>query len=300
MRLLKTIHKGCNEGIAEPHCSHIVRFSLSTCASHATLMSMLGSAFLFAQQNADDNLTDKPFNICVLWPVDEHTKRKSENAESMYDALIYFLQSMSAPKNGVVISIYHIDTLGHMNEQWLHGNFWHFEKQWSPQDEYITVHKHEPLMSRHRISGTVQYENLYMPIIEDLANSYGWDIKEIDYTMTMKDIVETMTHSNYHFAYLGGTWFLSAMIGIPSLCWHHNHRVFTNKRKWVDIDEKIHEVDVQNNSWGVTCTGNAWIKQYSFEHERVLSHPNYNQLWIEDKADIYKAFEDMEKRLSYQ
>ena len=80
MRLLKTIYKGCNEGIAEPHCSHIVRFSLSTCASHATLMSMLGSAFLFAQQNADDNLTDKPFNICVLWPVDEHTKRKPENA----------------------------------------------------------------------------------------------------------------------------------------------------------------------------------------------------------------------------
>ena len=90
------------------------------------------------------------------------------------------------------------------------------------------------------------------------------------------------------------------MIGIPSLCWHHNHRVFTNKRKWVDIDGEVHEVDVQNNSWGVTCTGNAWIKQYSFEHERVLSHPNYNQLWIEDKADIYKAFENMEKNLSYQ
>ena len=161
LRHCKTIHKGCDSGIAEPHCSHIVRFSLSTCASHATLMSMLVSAFLFAQQNADDNLTDKPFNICILFPVDEYTKRKQENAESMYDTLIYFLENMSTPKNGVVISIYHIDTLGHMNEQWLHGNFWHFEKQWSPQDEYVTVHKHEPLMSRHRINGTVQYENLY-------------------------------------------------------------------------------------------------------------------------------------------
>lgn len=296
---LRTIYKGCpaaDNGIARPHASHIVRLCRHTIYSHATLMSQLGRAFLHAQQNYDDKISWEPQRICVLIAVWPDEKRKEENAESVFDTLVYFIENMKNPTNGAIVSIYYCDNMfGDISEEWVHGNFWPFQKQWDPQNQYITIHKCEPFMSKRRKDKTLTHEETVLPIIENLAHDYGLSIKPIDYTMTAKEIVETMTYSNYHFSYQGGTWFMASMIGIPSLAWHDQDIVYEAEVNWHDVNYNKIKEKIQFNSWGLMTSGPGWIKQYCFDNKRVISRPNRNQKFISDIPDVYEAFEGMIK-----
>lgn len=292
---LKTIYKGCtpNGEKADPSKSYIIRFTWHDAHSHATLMSMLSPAFLHAQQNADENVSVDPFHISILWPLDPHVKRKKENKESAYDALVWFIENMLDPKNGAIVSIYRcLKQNVHQGEQWRHSQIWPLKQRWSPQKQYISVHKTEPEMSTSRISKVKDQESFYLPYIKFYANKYGYDIKYVDYTLTVQEIVDIMVQSDWHFCYSGATMYTAAMIGIPTLAWHHLYDVDSNWWKWRDYDDwrKVNETLVQETPWGKMSTHPGKIKQYIFENERVETRPLTGNRHIENEEDIQTAF----------
>lgn len=295
---LKTIYKGCEpNGVkAIPSRSHVVRFCSHTMHSHATIMSLLSPAFLDAQQQYDEKFSDEPFHISILWPKHLDKKRKEENADTAYETVLYFVENMMAPRNGAIISIYHAHELKPWNTtQWRHSQIWPFEKQWDPQNEYITIHKVEPLMSPSRIKKVTRHEKRILPRIESEAEKYGFDIKYIDYTMPTKEIVETMTKSNYHFCYSGATMYTAAMIGIPSLSWHNYPQITNEVQEIRNLNNEIERHLVQVGTWGVMSNHNGKIRQYDFDNKCVNNFPNQNQRHLENDWDVDIAFIRMMK-----
>lgn len=297
---LKTIYKGCApDGTkADPAKSYIVRFTQHDAHSHATLMSMLSPPFLHAQQNADENITDQPSHISILWPFTTDFKRKPSNQDSAYDALVYFVENMLDPKNGAIVSIYHAPDMNYwQGEQWRHSQIWPFKQQWNPKGKYITIQKAEANMSKLRINKVLDQQNLCLPIIRIYAKKCGYEIKYIDYTLTTKEFVDIMISSDYHFTYSGASMYTAAMIGIPCLAWHHLEPVESEIQEWRDYDnqEIIHSEPIQQTPWGNMSTHNGKIKQYNFEKKRVETYPLRNNRHIEGLLDILKVFREMIK-----
>lgn len=292
---LKTIYKGCTpDGAkADPSKSYIIRFTWDDAHSHATLMSMLSPAFLHAQQNADECVSNNPFHISIIWPFETYIKRKIENKETAYDALVWFVENMLDPKNGAIVSIYRCSKqIAHQGEQWRHSQIWPLKQQWSPQRQYISVHKAESGMSKRRIDKVKHQESVYLPLIEFYANKYGYEIKYVDYTLTVQEIVDVMVQSDWHFCYSGATMYTAAMIGIPTLAWHELDNVENNLQKWRDYDDsqKVNYTLVQETPWGLMSTNPGKIKQYIFENERVETRPLTGNRHIETKEDILNTF----------
>jgi len=295
---LKTIYKGCaSDGtIADPNRSHVVRFCYHTSHSHATIMSLLSPAFLDAQQQYDERVSDKPFHITILWPHKLTLKRKPENKDTAYEAMLYFVENMMAPKNGAIISIYNTPSAKPwQTTQWRHSQIWPFERQWDPQGNYVTVHKAEPLMSKSRIDKVIMKQELILPKIEKLAEKYGYDIKYIDYTLTTKEIVDTITESEYHFCYSGATYYTAAMIGIPALAWHHWDEIRNDQLDVRNINNVVETHSVQRATWGAMSSHNGKIRQYDFERKCVNTFPNQTQRHIEYNWELENAFIGMIK-----
>ena len=296
---LKTIYKGCaNDGtITDPSKSFVVRLSNHDANSHATLMSMLSPAFLQAQQLADENVSNDPFHITVLFHKGPHEKRKEENKESIYETLIWFLENFLDPANGAIISVYRAhDSRYWQGNPWIHNKVWPFKRRWNPQGSHVSVHLAEPLMSKARKDLTQLHERIVMPLIEKLSKKLDYEIKYVDYTCTTEEIVGIMETSDYHFTYNGATMYTAAMIGIPCLAWHHEKNIRSVIRQWRDYDDmnKINEALVQEKSpWGIMATQNGKIQQYNFEKQRVESYPLYNNRLIEANRDVLEAFKGM-------
>ena len=290
---LETIYKNCDEsGIkTDPARSHLVRFCDHTSHSHATIMSLLSPAFLNAQQLADENVSNEPYHITVLWTISQHLKRKPENAETAYEAILYFIKNLKAPKNGAVISIYRAkDAYSVQTTQWRHSQIWPFEKQWEPQGDYVTVHQAERLMSKSRINQVKTSEEKILPLIEKCAQNYGFEIKYINYTLTIKEIVDTMRLSNYHFCYSGATYYTAAMIGIPALAWHDMDTVVTEEHPIRNRDGILQMHKVQRNTWGAMSSNIGKIRQYDWKNDCVITEPNQTQRHIEYNQEIEAAF----------
>lgn len=293
---LKTIYKGCTpDGTkADPSRSDVVRLCRHSAHSHATLSATICPAFLNAQQIADEKINDKPYHISILWTVPIEEKRKPENAETGYETMLYFIENFMTPTNGVVVSIYHCHSAyPHHTTQYKHSQYWPFEKQWSPKNEYITIHKAEPLMSQTRIKGVKESQMVMLPLIENNAIRYGYDIKYIDYTMTTKEIIETMTYSDYHFCYSGATYYTACMIGIPALAWHHHNLnvIRYNEHKYTRIDKVDRFVPISSiETLGRMSVNPAHIRQYDFEKQRVDSFPMERQKHMVQIQEIEEAF----------
>ena len=292
---LKTIYKGCepNGEKADPSKSYIIRFTWHDAHAHATLMSMLSPAFLHAQQNADESVSVDPFHISILWPYELNTKRKTENKETAYEALVWFIENMLDPKNGAIVSIYRCPNQNaHQGEQWRHSQIWPLKQRWSPKKEYISVHRVEPTMSKNRIKEVKRQESIYLPIVESYAKMFGYDIKYIDYTFTVQEIVDIIAQSDWHFSYSGGTMYTAAMIGIPTLAWHELSEVLTEWREWRDYDDeqKTHRIVIQETPWGNMSTRSDKIKQFVFKNERVETRPLTGNRYIQMEKDIEFAF----------
>lgn len=293
---LETIYKGCApDGTkTDPSRSDIVRLCHHTAHSHATLMAMLSPAFLNAQQIADEKVSNKPYHISIIWTLSLHEKRKHENAETAYDTLKYFLNHMMTPTNGVIISIYHAkEGLPHLTSIYKHAQIWPFEKQWNPQGTYVSVHKHEPLMSKNRIKGVQEHEKLCLPIIEQCAEKYGYDIKYVDYTLTTQEIVDIMTSADQHFCYSGATYYTACMIGVPALAWHHYKKfeINWNELSYTDIDPEKKTALIRSvQTLGTMSTNAAHIRQYDFKNKCVNVHPYVNQQHIMRLGEIEEAF----------
>ena len=295
---LQTIYKGCAAtGIkTNPSQSDIVRFCTHTSNSHATIMSLLSQAFLNAQQVADEGVSDQPYHITVLWTISRHFKRKPENAETAYEALLYFINNLKAPKNGVIVSIYKVpNAYSTQSTQWRHSQIWPFEKQWDPQGNYITVHKAERLMSTSRRDKVIEAEERILPIVEKCADKYGFEIKYIDYTLTTQEIVDTMRLSNYHFCYSGATYYTAAMIGIPALAWHSFKEVPIEIHEVRNNEGIIEEHQVQRATWGSMSSPIGKIRQYDWEKDCVVTKPNQDQRHIVDEIEVIKTFMRMAK-----
>lgn len=297
---LKTIYKGCadNGEKADPNKSYIIRFTWHDSHSHATLMSMLSPAFLHAQQNSEENISTEPFHITILWPHRKGLKRKQENKETAYDAMVWFVENMMDPTNGAIVSIYFSPEMNaHQGEQWRHSQIWPLKQRWNPKGEYISIHMTEPEMSTSRINEVLRQEKMYLPYVKSLSKQYAYDIKYVDYTLTVKEIVDIMVQSDWHFCYSGATMYTAAMIGIPTLSWHHLPKVDKSMRQWRDYNDpsKVNWEYVQETPWGKMSTHPGKIKQYFFEKQRVETRPLMNNRHIETKRDIEEAFMRMIK-----
>lgn len=296
---LKTIYKGCaNDGtITDPSKSFVVRLSNHDANSHATLMSMLSPAFLQAQQLADENVSNDPFHITILFHKDTNQKRKEENKETIYETLIWFLENFLDPANGAIVSVYRAhDSRFWQGNPWTHNKFWPLKRRWNPQDSHVSVHLAEPLMSVSRKAYTLKHEKEVMPIIKRLSEKLGYEIKYVDYTCTTEEIVSVMETSDYHFAYNGATMYTAAMIGIPCLAWHHHGGITYETDDWRDYNnlEIIHTAILQKESpWGKMSTSPGKIQQYNFEKQRVEVYPLYNNKLIETNTDIIEAFREI-------
>ena len=296
---LKSIYKGCADDgtITDPSKSFVVRLSNHDANSHATLMSMLSPAFLQAQQLSDENISNDPFHITILFHKDMAEKRKPENKETIYETLIWFIENFLDPANGAIVSIYRAhDSRYWQGNPWAHNQIWPLKRRWKPQGSHVSVQLTEPLMSKRRKFATEQHEKTVMPVIKSMAEQLGYDIKYVDYTLPTEEIVSIMETSDYHFTYNGATMYTAAMIGIPCLAWHHESEIIYDIGEWRDYDDinKKHKAAVQvNTPWGNMSTANHKIQQYNFEKQRVESHPLYNNRLIASTNDVFEAFKEM-------
>lgn len=294
MNHLHTFYMGtADTGIrTDPARSHVIRMCKHTAHSYATLMSMLSPPFFEAQRNADEGITNEPYHITILWPLKLHDKRKEENSQTSFEIFKYYLSLFKAPRNGAIVSIYHCRNMpAQLGEQWRHSQIWPFARQWDPQGTHVTVHRVEPNMSSARKMPTLLHEDWCLKEVKRFSKAFGYEIRYVDYTQPIESIIDNMTTAEYHFSYLGATWFTAAQIGIPSLAWHNHQYVPTFPRKYRDIDNNLHEEFVQQNAWGSMSTHNGKIRYYDHALQRVINKPNQQQLLINSEKDIMKAFE---------
>jgi len=289
---LKTIYSGCtNDGTtASPNRSHIVRFCHHTTNAHCTIMSLLSPAFLTAQMLADEGVSSSPFHICVIITIDVDFKRKQENIETAYESVLWFIENMMPPKNGVVISIYHTQKARPwIGTPWTQKEVWPLKQQWDPQGEYITIHKVEPMMSKDRKPKVEEQQDKYLPILVDKATKCGYNIKYIDYKMRTSEIVEAISKSDYHFSYEGGTFYTAAMTGTPAYCWHSQDEVINVDGPWRNLNDEVERAIIQQTAVGQIGSNHSKIRQYDFINECVVAHPLFNLLYLENETDIDKA-----------
>jgi len=290
---IETIYLGCKDDgtIAEPDKSHIVRFCWNTSHAHATIMSLLSNALCTAQTLADEKITDQPYRISILWPLDLSFKRKPENSESAYQILNWWIKHMMPPTNGAIISIYKTN---HQRPwfatPWRIGEFWPMEKQWKPKGQYITIHKVERLMSRFRKPLTEDLENKLEPVILEYASKIGYDVKYIDYSMTMDDIYHTLLGSDHHFSYCGGTYYFTATLNVPTTSWGTLDSIPEMKYNCYDINGNERHVKTQSYQWGKLSLNPANIRQYDHGNKCIVLKPAEYQKVICNKDELIDVF----------
>lgn len=252
MKLAETFYIGCdNDGsVAEIGTHPTIRWDRFAVYSFNDIRCTLSLAFANTQILYQEGVLNKPTKYAMLLPM-INQKRKSENKETFYETISWIVDNMLPPKHGIIITFYFYDSLYpqlmNMPSQDKTA-IWPLKEQWIGDGNYITVHKFESITDKKRKdrSKDGQYD-----LILDIENLSSYNVKYIDYTMRVEDMVDIMKHSKKHFTYDGATWHLAAMLNIPTIVYGLQKFDTYNKGYWDSEQDIKHEINLRETPFHI-------------------------------------------------
>lgn len=298
MELVNTFHFG-HEGseIAVPDKSHVVRFCLATCYSHATIIAQLSSAFNKAQLLHQDGFIDKPYHVSVLFPFPLDYKKKEADSETVFERIIWYINTMRIPDSGMTVSVYHCpEMVKHVTEAWSVNQFWPMRRQNKPKGEYITIQRMEYALGGNKKEWTFEHPPKYTKKVEEWADKLGIDIKYVDYTMPYQEMYEILLGSDAHFTYCGSTYYFAGTIGLKTYGLAPFFHKQVDMESYYDYDsgERI-PIEVTKSYWGNLGTNKARIIQFDQERGVVLNKPPLYLKQIFDFPELYTELNKLER-----
>ncbi len=232
MQHYKTLYKNCKSDIiCDPSKSEIVRYSDIDLHSYATLITLIGSAFMKAELYSFEKALSEPYHISVIVSPRAFEKYKAADADTSLERLEWLIRNMASPSCGAIVSIFINDNLlKHLDSPYCFNTLWHLETPWQGENSnYVTLQPHSEIdhnngMSPHRIKIKESVEQ-----IREILSKTDLDIIEMDYTTPIESVASLLLGSKAHFSYVGSTGYMSALIRTPTLYFGKNYSTQTIK-----------------------------------------------------------------------
>lgn len=287
----ETLYIGCDSSIdkTEINQSYVIRFCVGTAHATCTVLNLINQAFYRAQLLADENISDQPYHVSVLWPKNKSWQMyPGKDPESSLDRVKWYFKNLLPPKNGMIVSFYIAEEVNRFLESpWEARYIWPTKRQWDPKNEYISVQKPENLGSKNRRLDCQKQYDLLMPELEHFAKMTDVNIKFIDYSDSIETWYEVLLNTNYHFSYHGASYYFCSATNTPTVCWTmiedytHNFAFQNSKTKSIEPQKSL-----------ITCWGNMAshvtnIPQFNpTEHPKVHNKPVEYVTNIKDPEDL--------------
>ena len=302
MKLLKTLYLGCDDtGEVADVNNCIIKFDADSSAAHAIIVSRFSHELFKIQGLAQEGIITEPYKISVLIRTGLMGRKYSKANESTIEqTIMWFADNWHPPSCGVVLSFYEYDDLFGLEIQqpYMTQVIWPLKAnmQSKRDGDYITYQKFpDALLKRY----SKKYDNAkntgQLNIIDDIEALSPYPVKEITYAMSEDEIAELLMHSKMHFTYQGATYFLSAIMNVPTVCYGSPTYMSHPSKWWEDGEE--HEEPVQVTMWGNYNYGarlpTTKIGQYDFKKQSVVQRPQrylYHSDTPSDLEGIIKGF----------
>ena len=302
MKHIETLYLGCDNTSEVADASNcIIKFDAGSSAAHALIVSRFSHELFKIQGLAQEGIVTTPYKICILIRTGLIGHKYSKANESTVDqTIMWFAKNWLPPSCGVIFSFYEYDDLFGVEIQQpiMTQVIWPLnDKLQSKRDGgYITYQKFpDALLKRYSHKYENAKETGQLNIIDDIEALSPYPVKEIDYSMSEDEIAELLKHSKMHFTYQGATYFMAAIMNVPTVC-YGSPTYMSHPSKWWEYGE-FHEESVQVTMWGNYNYGaripTTKIGQYDFKKQSAVQRPQrylYHSMTPEDLEGIIKGF----------
>ena len=209
MRLIDTVAIGCESDLVpHPSTSPVLRFDRTTSYYYEPMLTMIHGAFFTAQLLRDECGIEEPYAISIL--IHKVEKFKESDPETNFERIKWIVENSMPPKNGVVVSFYEVGMLKGVRTPTFPSYIWPMKKQWTGNGDYISFSRINKTADRY--DGIKDAESALLAAIEEM----GVEAREITYTTPIEEACDIMIDAKVHFAYVGGTYFLTGPLNVPA------------------------------------------------------------------------------------
>ncbi len=295
MKYLGTSYLGVDDdgSRAEHGLSRPIRLCWATMYSWGTLVNTVSAAFceiqLLQQESA---YTNGPARVCVYYTKEDH-KKKPADSETIHERVKWFIEALKVPDGGMIVSYYELpDGKEHIVIPFLIANYWPTKLQWTPKGDYISLQYLQEGIGGYKKDRVYREIPGFYDKVRDLAKQYGWEIKEVDYSMPYQETLEILAGSNMHFSYLGSSFYLAACVGVPTVGWPYfdkAHRLGT----YYDYDSKERiDVMAETGQWGKITSNTVRVLRWDDERQVVTNKPEDYITHVYDYDEVTRVFKN--------
>lgn len=221
MPKIKTIHINCDKGEADFDSSYIITIERPDTPSYGLFTWKLSECFFRAQMLHNEKLSRGPFKVAILIPTHYITRHKPEDTETGVYRIEWYIRNMIPPDIPIIFTIYYGNREFYLTNK-TRGWLWPLKYQWDPNytENYVTVQLPEIYATP---GGNQQRQNWENPL-KYFENNCPYPIKYIGYHTPIDEAYNLLKYAKYHFTYFGATYYLAAMMGVPSIIMGFQHR----------------------------------------------------------------------------
>lgn len=220
---LETLYLGTDDDgtHAEPGKSEHLYICNSTSGHFLPVISKLSKAFI----NAELTPLDTPYNLSIFLEPFTRNKFKKEDQETPYDMVVFLLKNFRRPARPLRVTIYlTIETI--LNQNWDHCNLWSLEHTHDKNNtENIITFQYPQEGMKCKLSNAEEC----FTVAEGYAETHGYEIKTIDYSMRCSDMMDLLLKTTLHVSYVGASYYLAGLARTPTLgIGHKPHTKYGN------------------------------------------------------------------------
>jgi len=164
-----------------------------------------------------DGVTREPFRISIILARHHTRKFKREDSERTIHRIEWLVKNFEAPKGGLIASFYIADEM----HSWVDSGFsthslWKLRTTWKGEGDYVTLQVPE---GSWEVGNEWKQKNMkgLLHRIDTLSLIYGFQVKNIDYTMSYEEVKNLLVNTKMHFSYIGASYFVAALMRVPTL-----------------------------------------------------------------------------------
>jgi len=284
---IKTYYFGCdNNGDNSTFDNNVIRINRAHGVAHRPMMDILSRHFFNAQVLAEDNITNNPYKLTIC--VDKefyYSKTTDVNESTNEDTILFFLENMHCPLNGMIVSIYTNDNMNnYIGSEHDYKHVWPFKEDmhWVGDGNYITLHDLEDGLSERRMSRLTKHENY--ELIKKIDDVSIYPVKRISYKMNEKEMFSLLKHTKFHIAYPGGTYYSAGLINCPTIGLYVDNKVIpvlskhpNTYKEWIKINRHYSEL-MNPLTFEGYLTYDFELKKAVIKHQNYLKHTVNNEL----------------------
>jgi hypothetical protein len=252
MELYKTLYLNCEDtGEISNFDNNVIRINKRFNMGHRPLMGLICPHFYNSQILFLDKIISEPYKLTIcLYKGLFDKKVKPSNKSTIGDTLIFFLNNLLPPDNGMIVSIYESETME--NKIKIDEHFKYFvpfkeEMKWVGDGDYITLHDIEDGVSDIRKDTLKKSFPKHLETIKNIDDISIYPVKRINYKMTEEEMFSLLKHTKFHLTYPGATYFSAGLINCPTIGIYIEKQVIkirnwlSKDREIITIEETVHE-----------------------------------------------------------